>query len=248
MELTEQIIDTMTDDGEMAVLAKEPTEAPASGGTWPTVLIFHDGPGIRTATHVFMAKLASEGYRVITPDLYHRKGRLFGVDPEMRAADPSLSQQMMERLLSLTDDGIQHDADCALRAAGVGSDTPIAVLGFCLGARAVYRAMMRLPGQVVCGATWHPSFLADDAPDSPHLTAAQLTQPLYIGIGDADEVQSIAMHQRFFDAVEPLDHVDVDIYEGADHGFTWPDHPTYNEAAAVGCWTKTTALLARTLT
>ena len=99
-----------------------------------------------------MAKLASEGYRVITPDLYHRKGRLFGVDPEMRAADPSLSQQMMERLLSLTDDGIQHDADCALRAAGIGSDTPIAVLGFCLGARAVFRAMMRLPGQVVCGA------------------------------------------------------------------------------------------------
>ena len=55
------------------------------------------------------------------------------------------------------------------------------------------------------------------------------------------------MHQRFFDAVEPLEHVDVDIYPGADHGFTWPDHPTYNQAAAEGCWAKTTALLATNL-
>lgn len=242
MELLEEIIDTGTNDGEMAVLVKQPAGAPDGGGDWPTVVIFHDGPGIRTATHVFMAKLASEGFRVVCPDLYHRQGRLFGVNPEDRAADPSLSQKMMTWLGSLNDDDIQHDFDRALRATGADTTDRIAVLGFCLGARAVFRSMMRMPDYIVAGATWHPSFLVDSEPDSPHQTAANLVQPLYIGIGTADQVQSIAMHQRFFDVVEPLDHVEVEVFDGADHGFTWPDHATYNEAAAEGCWVKTLAL------
>ena len=247
METREQIIDTATDDGEMAVIVTRPVGDADAPGTndWPVVLMFHDGPGIRTATHVFMAKLAAEGYVVVTPDLYHRQGRLLGVEPVDRAADPSLGQAMRGWLTSLTDDGIQHDADCALAAAGVDPATPIATIGFCLGARAVFRRMMREPERVVAGATWHPSFLADDGSDSPHLTAAELARPLYLAIGEADEVQSIAMHQRFLDAVEPLDHVVVETFAGADHGFTWPDHPTYDEAAAHGAWAATTTLFAR---
>lgn len=247
MELLEEIIDTDTNEGEMAILVKQPADAPADGGTWPTVVIFHDGPGIRNATHTFMAKLASEGFRVICPDLYHRQGRLFGINPEDRAADPSLSQKMMTWLSSLHDDGIQHDFDRALSATGADQADRIAVIGFCLGARAAFRSMMRFPDLIVAGATWHPSFLADSEPDSPHQTAAALVQPLYIGIGTADQVQSIEMHRRFFDAVEPLEHVEVEIFDGADHGFTWPDHPTYHPIAAQGCWDKTLALFNITL-
>lgn len=241
MTLNEEIIDARTDDGDMAVLVKQPAGPPTSGASWPTVLILHDGPGIREATHVFMRKLATAGYRVICPDLYHRQGRLLGVEPAMRAADPSLSEKMWEWLSSLNDDGIQHDVDRAIAAAAPNA-TGIAVLGFCLGARAVVRTMLRLPDLVVAGATWHPSFLVDAEPDSPHLLATSIKQPMYLGIGTADQVQSIEMHQRFFDAVAPLDNIEVEIFDGADHGFTWPDHPTYHQVAAEGCWVKTTAL------
>ena len=51
---------------------------------------------------------------------------------------------------------------------------PAGCIGFCLGARAVFRTMMRLPDQFTAGAMWHPSFLVDGEPDSPHLTAHQL--------------------------------------------------------------------------
>lgn len=247
MKLLEEIIDTETNEGAMAIVVKQPANDPAGAGSWPTVVIFHDGPGIRNATHTFMAKLAAEGFRVICPDLYHRQGRLFGVNPEDRAADPSLGQKMSTWLGTLHDDGIQHDFDRALNATAADEAEHIAVLGFCLGARAAFRSMMRLPDRVVAGAAWHPSFLADSEPDSPHQTAGDLQQPMYIGIGTADRVQSIEMHQRFFDAVEPLDHVEVEIFDGAGHGFTWPDHPTYHPAAAEGCWNKTLALFNATL-
>ena len=238
MDVVGDVLELTTADGPMAVLRK----APAAPGAWPTIVMFHDGPGVRTATHEFSARLASEGFVVVVPDLYHRHGRLIGYDPAERAADPSIGKRMWELLSSLTDEGIQADLDTTLAALGLDPGTKVATIGFCLGARAVFRTLVRLPDVVAAGAMWHPSFLADDEPDSPHRTAGDLRQPLYIGIGDADEVQPIAAHQRFFDAVAPLPHVEVEVFAGADHGYTWPDHPTYHREAAETSFTKTLAL------
>lgn len=233
MDVQETTIDTTTDDGDMAVVITRPTDAPAEGGAWPTVLLFIDAPGLRQATRDYMGRMAAQGYQVVTPDLHHRHGRLLA---------PSSRDEVMGWLASMTDDQIQHDGACALAAADVAEDTPYVALGFCLGTRAVYRAIERNPERVLAGSCWHPSFMADDKPDSPHLTADQLTRPMYLGIGEADEVQSIAMHQPFLDAVAPLEHVEVATYAGADHGFTWPGTPNYHEAAAETSWTKTLAM------
>jgi carboxymethylenebutenolidase len=204
--------------------------------------MFHDGPGVRRATHEFAAKLAAKGYEVAVPDLYHRHGRLIGFEPDEREADPTLVDRLWELLGSLTDGGIQADLDVTLETLASDPSERLGVIGFCLGARAAFRTMMRLPERFVAGAMWHPSFLTDDEPDSPHLTARSLRQPLFVGIGAADEMQPIELHQRFLDAVEPLAQVEIEVFPGADHGFTWPGWPTYNENAAAGCFRKTTAL------
>ena len=252
MDVVENTIDTSVDDGadgddgagetEMSVVVTEPVERPDDGGDWPTVALLIDAPGLRPATRQFMARLADHGYRVVTPDLHHRHGRLLHFEPKDFAADPEARPTVMGWIASMTDEQIQRDLDAGLAAAGVADDTPIATIGFCLGARAVVRSMQRLGERVVSGAGWHPSFLVDDEPDSPHLGVDRITAPLYLGIGEADEVQSIAMHQRFLDAVADLDHVDVVTYPGADHGYTWPGYPTYDEAAAEGSWTRTLAM------
>lgn len=245
METREEIIDTTTDDGDMAVLVTQPSHVAPDGADWPAVLLFIDAPGIRSATHEFAAKLAAEGYLVVVPDLHHRQGRLLNAMDTAPPEGTSAQEMVWGWIAAMNDEQIQHDGDRALAAAGVDDDTPILTIGFCLGARAVFRRMMRDGDRVRAGAGWHPSFLADDEPDSPHLTADQLARPLYLAIGDADQVQSIAMHQRFLDAVEPLDHVVVEIFEGADHGFTWPSAPNYHEVAATGAWDATTSLFAR---
>jgi len=235
MDVQEQTIDTATNDGDMAVVVTQPVAAPESSGDWPTVLLFIDAPGLRQATRDYMGRMAGEGYRVVTPDLHHRHGRLLV---------PSSMDEVWGWIESMTDDQIQYDGACGLAAAGVNEETPYVALGFCLGTRAVYRAIERNPERVLAGSCWHPSFMADDKPDSPHLTAGQLTRPMYLGIGEDDEVQSIVMHQPFLDAVAPLENVEVVTYPGADHGFTWPGNPTYNETAAETSWTKTLAMFA----
>lgn len=223
----------------MAVLVIEPSD---TGQEWPTVLLFIDAPGIRSATHAFGGKLAAEGYRVVAPDLHHRHGRMLDAHGTEPPAGSTVQEMVWGWIGSMTDDQIQHDADRALAAVGMADHDPIVTIGFCLGARAVFRRMMAEPERVRAGAAWHPSFLADDDSDSPHLTAHRLANPLYLAIGDADQVQSIAMHQPFLDAVEPLDHVTVEIFEGADHGFAWPGAPNYHQVAADGAWKATTEL------
>lgn len=237
-ELIEEIIDADTADGPMAVVRKRPAgETQAS-----RVFIFMDAPGIRPALHTYTAKLAGAGFDVAVLDLYHREGRMLGFTPQDRAADPTVGEKMFALMGTLTDDNIQADLDAAMAAVGMGANEKAGTIGFCLGARAVARTLMRLPNQFVAGAMWHPSFLSDDEPDSPHLTAGELTSKLFIGIGTADEVQSIASHKRYFDAIAPLNNVELQIFEGADHGFTWPGYATYHQEASDTCFEKTVAL------
>jgi len=247
MDVEETTINASTGDGEMAVVITKPIEQTTGDNSWPVVVLFIDAPGLRPATREYMARLAGHGYHVITPDLHHRHGRLLSYEPKTMAGDPEARPTMMNWIASMTDDQIQYDAEQALSAAGVSNETPYGVIGFCLGARAVYRSMERNPDRVRCGAGWHPSFLVDDEPDSPHLSAAQLDRPLYLGIGDADQVQSIAMHQKFLDAVADVDHVEVAIFAGADHGFSWPGYPNFHAEAAETSWSKTLAILESTL-
>ena len=220
---------------------------PSDGGTYPLVVMFMDKPGIREALRAFGRRLAGHGYDVILPDLYHRHGRMIGYGPAEAAADPGAQDHMMTLLRSLTDDGIQNDLDAALEAVAAdrpaGSLEPAGCIGFCLGARAVFRTMMRLPGRFTAGAMWHPSFLVDGEPDSPHLTAGQMAGSLYAGFGEADRMMSVASMRPFIEAVSALgDRAVVDILPGADHAYTWPDAPTYNEAAAARAWSQTLTL------
>ena len=242
-EVQESVLETVSDGEPLAV----PRMRPGDRGTYPLVVMFMDKPGIREALHVFGRRLAGHGYDVILPDLYHRHGRMIGYGPAEAAANPGAQDHMMMLLRSLTDDGIQNDLDAALDAVAAdrptGSLEPAGCIGFCLGARAVFRTMMRLPGQFTAGAMWHPSFLVDGEPDSPHLTAGQLAGSLYAGFGEADRMMTVASMRPFIEAVSALgDRAVVDILPGADHAYTWPDAHTYNEAAAERAWSQTLAL------
>ena len=255
-KVLETILTTVSDDKPMTVIRKRPISATKK--TYPKVIIFHDAPGIREATHTFCRRLADCGFDVIVPDLHHRQGRLIGFSPHDIASDPTVKPKIYELLDALTDDGMQQDLDATLELVNQHKTaaTPRSkkktqacsperayCIGFCIGARAVFHTMMRLPDQFVAGSMWHPSYLVDDTPNSPHLTASELPGSLYVGFGEADETMSVASMQPFIDAVAPLgDRVTIDIHPEADHGYTWSDSPAYNQDAAEKAWTRTLEL------
>ena len=134
MDVLNEVIEAESEGTATAVLRKRP----AGTATAPTVVMFHDGPGIRGATHEFAINLASQGFEVLVPDLYHRHGRMLGWELHEREADPTIVDRLWELLGTLTDAGIQADLDDTLATAGVEAHRDVATIGFCVGARAVF--------------------------------------------------------------------------------------------------------------
>ena len=60
-------------------------------------------------------------------------------------------------------------------------------------------------------------------------------------------MQPLSTQQPFLDVVEPLPGTDVAVYPGADHGYTWPGWPNYDEAAATASFASTIALFRQAL-
>ncbi len=240
--VTHEVVDVETTTGPLAVIRKRP-----EGDGYPGVVMFHDGPGIRSATHEFAARLASAGFDVVVPDLYRRHGRMVGYELAERKADPTLLDNLWRMLDSLDDQEIQDDLDAALSAVGFDQRPRLATIGFCVGARAAFRTLLRLPTQFVTGALWHPSYLVDETADSPHLGVERLRASLFVGIGQEDQMQPVEAHQPFLDALHPKTDVEVQIYPGADHGYTWPGWPGYDQTAAEHSFRQTVALFQREL-
>ena len=69
--MTEQAVDIKTPDG----VADSHVFYPDGPGSWPAVIFFMDGLGIRPEMHAMARRLASAGYYVVQPNLYYRAGR-----------------------------------------------------------------------------------------------------------------------------------------------------------------------------
>lgn len=245
--MIEDVVAIPSPAGEISALRVRP-EGP---GPFPVIVLFHDGPGVRADTWGTLQRIAAGGYYVIAPDRYHRYGRFLHIDPAtMNApdADPSLRKQMFHWLTATTEQMVSDDLDAVL--AFVGSDPAarsgrMGCIGFCAGARSSVLTACRRPDVFVAAVGLHPSFCVTDQPDSPHLGIEPSGSSFYIGIGEEDQMQSVAMNQAMLDVLDGIgERGEYDIFPGADHGFAVPGF-RWNQAAADTSYAKALALYDR---
>jgi carboxymethylenebutenolidase len=215
-------------------------QRPDGDGPFPVVLFFHHGPGFDDGSKELCQMIADRGYYVAAIDRYHRFEPWPAFDMQ-KVRDPNPDNpdraRMMEMLFGTTDDLVEEDVSALLAELAADptarSDGPMGCIGYCIGARSVLRTMANHPEVVLAGVGLHPSFCATDEPDSPHVAVPGLPGSLYIGIGEADQMQSVEMNKPLIAAVEELGaRGTVEIHADADHGFAVPGSPAYQEAAA----------------
>lgn len=220
---------------------------PEGGGPAPLVVIYMDSLGIRDVLHDHARRLTDAGYATALPDLF------FDVPLEGRprierlvAGDEEEFRRMGELVTSLDDEAILEDTSMII--AAVDADGPWGCVGFCMGGRFGLRAAERFGDHVAAAALLHPSRLVTDEPDSPHLAADRIVGVLYLGLGENDHVTPPDSLAPLRDRLE-RNHVAhrIDVLAGADHGFTMPGLPAYNEAAAEQAWSRTLDLLGERL-
>ena len=238
-----------TEDGTAdAYLAR-----PADGRPRPGVLVFQDAYGLRPHLRGMADRIAAAGYTVLLPNVFYRHGRAPVVSlPEFidPAARPEIWQKVGPLLRSLTPGLAMRDAGVWLgwlEESPLVADGPVAVTGYCMGARLSLRTAGTYPDRVAAAAGFHGGQLATDAPDSPHLVAGDITAEVYFGHADQDPSlppEQIERLERALTAAGVRHRCEV--YPGARHGFTQADTSAYQKEGDERHWEALLGLLERT--
>ncbi len=224
-------------------------------GHGPGVLLFMDAIGIRPQIASICERVASWGYTVMAPNVFHRDGDVAALIPRGDLTTPEGREAFMGGAMSrvghLTSDLAVADIDAyldALHGLDATDDGPVAVVGFCMGARLAVRTAGRHPGDVVACAAFHGGGLVTDAPDSPHHELGQARAEFVFGHADHDRSMPPEAVAALGVALEASGlAARNEVYPGAPHGYTMADTSMYDGAAAERAFAELHALLDRAL-
>ncbi|MFJ2158673.1 dienelactone hydrolase family protein [Streptomyces sp. NPDC087856] len=242
-------VDIPTEDGIAdAYLVHPGDERPR-----PAVLLYQDAFGLRPHLKSMADRLAEAGYTVLVPNVFYRNGRAPVVklpefiDPHER---PEIFEKVGPLLMGLTPDLVERDAGAYLQwlaESPLVADGPVAITGYCLGARLALYTAGAYPDRVAAAAGFHGGRLATDDPTSPHLAAEHITAEVYFGHADQDPSLPEDQIKRFEDALTAAGvRHRCEVYPGAQHGYTQADTSSYNAEADEKHWVALLDLLDRT--
>jgi carboxymethylenebutenolidase len=218
----------------------------------PGVLFIMDAYGLRSTIDEMVGRIAADGYVVLAPNVFYRAGRS-PVLPQPDLTDPgqrsSFFQSVRPLIGQLTPERLAGDGAAYLdHLAAVAAPGPIAITGYCMGARVGWRIAAAHPDRVAALAGFHAGGLVTDAPDSPHRSAAEVKAEMYFGFADQDPsmaAEQIATLERTLEAVGA--RYRSEVYEGAQHGYAMADTAAYDQAARERHFRELRELLHRTL-
>jgi carboxymethylenebutenolidase len=223
---------------------------PERGGPHPAILFYMDAPGIREELRDMARRLASVGYYVMLPNLYHRAGvEEIGnfIGEEGAATRKKMFALMASLSIALvmedTDRLVAHaDADPAAAKGAIGT------VGYCMSGQYAIAAAARHPDRVRAAASIYGVRLKTDRPDSPDLAARRGQAEIYVAWAETDHYAPLEELGPFEASLrEGGVKGEVELYRGAEHGFAFPGRPAYDRDAAERHWERLFALYARTL-
>lgn len=223
-----------------------------SAGQHAAVIVWPDIMGIRPAFRLMGKRLAESGYAVLVVNPYYRTAEGEVLEPGESFSDPAVRERLMPHARSLSPATCVSDGQAFVawldQQDAVDTKRPIGTTGYCMTGSYTMRLAAAMPDRIGAGASFHGGGLATDAEDSPHRLVPQIKAGFLIAIAENDdqkEPQAKTMLREAFDDAG-LD-AEIEVYEGAMHGWCPPDSRVYNEAQAERAWSRLLALFEREL-
>jgi carboxymethylenebutenolidase len=117
-----------------------------------------------------------------------------------------------------------------------------------MGGPMVMRTVAAVPDRLAAGATFHGGGLATDNDDSPHLlipdTKAEMLHCVAANDDERNPQAKETLKAAYAAASIPAE---IEVYEGAMHGWCAIDSQVYHEAQAERAWSRLLALFERAL-
>lgn len=238
MTVTERDVRITTPDGEADCYFVHPAT-----GTHPGVIVWPDILGLRPAFRLMGRRLAESGYAVLVVNPYYRSARSPVVQPGASFQDEATRNTVLPMARSLTSETNVTDAEAFVAwldaQNAVDTARAIGTTGYCMGGPMTMRTAAAVPERIGAGASFHGGGLATEADDSPHLLIPEMQASFLFAIAENDderqpEVKDVL--RESFDAAG-LD-AEIEVYEGAMHGWCALDSRVYNEAQAERAWSR----------
>ena len=218
-----------TSDGDLpAYFAR-----PASGTTFPVVLVNEEIFGVHEYIKDVCRRLAKAGYMAVATEYYARLADLSKMTDVKEIIGAVISKAPDARYLA--------DADASLIWAGAnhGDLDRVAVMGFCRGGRQTWLIAEHNPRMKAAAAFYGPvaGATSDIQPKTAAEGADQLNCPLLALYGGQDpgiKVEDVAAAEAKAKAAGKT--VELVVYPDAPHGFRADYRPSYRKDAAEDAW------------
>ena len=241
--VTESDVTVKTPDGEADGYFVHP-----AAGTGAGVLIWPDIFGLRPAFRQMGKRLAESGYSVLVVNPFYRAKKA----PTAPNGAATPIAEVMPLAKGLNETTQMTDAKAFVgwldAQASVAKNRKIGTQGYCMGGPIAFRTAAAVSDRVGAVASFHGGGLATDQPNSPHLQAAKSKAQFLIAIAANDDQRApndkIVLKETFAKANLPAE---IEVYEGAAHGWCPPDSGVYNEPQAEKAWSRLLALYGKAL-
>jgi carboxymethylenebutenolidase len=217
-------------------------------GTAPGVLVWPDIFGLRPAFRDIGKRLAETGYSVLVINPFYRTQK--APTAPKGAATPIPDLLPLAKALSET----THMTDARAFIAwldqqqSVAKNRKIGTQGYCMGGPMAFRTAAAVADRVGAIASFHGGGLVTKEPNSPHLQASKTKAQLLIAIAANDDMRAPdeknVLKDTFAKSGQPAE---IEVYDGAAHGWCPPDSGVYNMPQAEKAWTRLLELYKKAL-
>jgi carboxymethylenebutenolidase len=237
-DVVEMDVNVSTPDGESDCYFVHPASGQHAG-----VIIWPDILGLRPAFRAMGKRLAQSGYSVLVVNPYYRNASAPVVAEGESFQDESTRNKVMPLARSLSAETTVTDAHAYVSfldaQAAVDKKRKIGTTGYCMTGPFTMRTAAAIPDRIGAGASFHGGGLVTDRPDSPHLLVSQMQAHFLFAIAASDDERDPeaknVLRKTYDEAHLPAE---IEVYEGAMHGWCPPDSRVYNEAQAERAWSR----------
>ena len=242
-DVTESDVEVTTPDGVADGYFVHP-----SSGQHPAVIVWPDILSLRPAFRTMGKRLAQSGYSVLVVNPFYREARSPVIPDGAHFGQPEIRELVIPMMGNLTPETHFTDARAFVafldQQGPVDTNRKIGTTGYCMGGPIVMRTVAAVPDRLGAGATFHGGGLATEADDSPHLlipnTSAQMLHCVAANDDESNPDAKVTLRDAYAAAGIPAE---IEVYEGAMHGWCSLDSQVYHEAQAERAWSRLLVLL-----
>ena len=212
-------------------------------GKHPGVIIWPDILGLRPAFRLMGERLAKSGYSVLVVNPYYRSARSPVIEPGASFQDAETRNMVMPYYSALSAETNVTDAKAYVSYLdaqnSVDVKRKIGTTGYCMGGPMVMRTAAAIPERIGAGGSFHGGGLVTNDAASPHLLIKNMQADLLIAVAANDDARAPNDKEVRRKTVAKYGlKAEIEVYEGAMHGWCPPDSRVYHEKQAEQAWAR----------